>query len=435
MSDDSKNEIASRLLSRLPGEPWAVRLDPVTLQTTWLYLSPQAGELYGMSNAEYRAAPFTLLERLVSEDRAQFDRDFAVSLQTLAPFVCVGRIHHSSGTIRWLETRAVFERDEDGAVIVYGQSFDVTDQKRTEQMHRVMIDALPTAVAVGDLHEKFLVYNPAASRYAGELQADHGGDMSSAFGLFRPDGVTPFPNEELPLRLALAGKDVDAVELVVRNAFLPDGCWLRAQGIPLRDENGNIFAGMTTFHDVTAERRLEQELRTRNEELAASEEAKTVLIERLRYSIDELSNPILEIWDDVLVMPIIGMIDSRRTTDMVQRLLSEVTRTQASFVIIDLTGVEIVDTKTADHLMKLMRKVEVVGARCVLTGIRAAVAETLVDIGVDFGRITTLRNLKHGLREALRYGKRAKEGRRDESLDDDPGEGAEAPSGGRARRR
>ena len=88
-------------------------------------------------------------------------------------------------------------------------------------------------------------------------------------------------------------------------------------------------------------------------------------------------------------------------------------RSQASFVIVDLTGVEIVDTSTADHLMKLMRKVELVGARCVLTGIRPAVAETLVDIGVDFGRITTLRNLKHGLREALRFAQGERDQRRD----------------------
>jgi rsbT co-antagonist protein RsbR len=82
-------------------------------------------------------------------------------------------------------------------------------------------------------------------------------------------------------------------------------------------------------------------------------------------------------------------------------------------VIIDLTGVEIVDTQTASHLMKLMRKVEIVGARCVLTGIRPAVADTLVDIGVDFGRLATLRNLKHGLRDALRHARRDREAMRD----------------------
>ncbi len=158
----------------------------------------------------------------------------------------------------------------------------------------------------------------------------------------------------------------------------------------MRDDDGKVYASLGLTQDITLQRELELKLRQRNAELAASEAAKTELIDKLRYSIEELSNPILEVWDDVLVMPIIGVVDSRRTADMVQRLLTEVARSQASYVIVDLTGVEVVDTRTADHLMKLVRKVEVVGAHCVLTGIRPAVAETLVEIGVDFGRITTL---------------------------------------------
>jgi rsbT co-antagonist protein RsbR len=172
---------------------------------------------------------------------------------------------------------------------------------------------------------------------------------------------------------------------------------------------------------VHLEERLSEELSERNEQLAASEAAREGLNERLRRSVDETSNPILEVWDGVLAMPVVGVVDSRRTADMVQRLLAEVARTQASFVIVDLTGVEVVDTKTADHLMKLMRKVEVIGASCVLTGIQPAVAETLVDIGVDFGRLTTLRNLKHGLREALIAARRERE-----ELEDD-GAGNEEP--------
>src|SRR5262249_47553796 len=177
----------------------------------------------------------------------------------------------------------------------------------------------------------------------------------------------------------------------------------------LRDEQGAVWGGLGTCQDITLQRRLETDLRARNEELAASEMAKAELIERLRHSLDELSNPILEVWDDVLVMPIIGVVDSKRTADRARGVLAEVTRGQARFVIIDLTGVEVVDTRTADYLMKLMRKVEVVGARCMLTGIRAAVAETLVDIGVDFGSMVTLRNLKHGLREALRHARPERE--------------------------
>lgn len=198
--------------------------------------------------------------------------------------------------------------------------------------------------------------------------------------------------------------------------------WIESH-IAFQRESDEALLMFGQVFDVTARKELEQAL-------VASEEAKTALIERLRYSIEELSTPILEVWDDVLVLPIIGVVDSRRTADMVQRLLAEVARSQASFVIIDLTGVEIVDTKTADHLVKLMRKVEVVGARCVLTGIRAAVAETLVEIGVDFAQVTTLRNLKHGLREALRFGRREIEGAHGELEFASP-----PPEDGRPRRR
>jgi rsbT co-antagonist protein RsbR len=222
--------------------------------------------------------------------------------------------------------------------------------------------------------------------------------------------------------------------MIVHNNSSGEDCCIHVTGTPIRDEASKAIAGLVVFHDITRLRAIEQELRTRNEQLAASEESKIVLIDRLRYSIHELSNPIIEVWDDVLAMPIIGVIDSRRAADMEQRLFVEVARTQASFVIIDLTGVEIVDTQTADHLMKLVREVELVGARCVLTGIHSAVAEALVHIGVDFGRLTTLRNLKHGLREALRHGRREREGMRPQPRRPDEREAASAPVGSRRHR-
>ncbi len=433
MSENIKAEVLLRILDRLPGKAWSTRTDPVTGQTAWAYLNPDVAALYDMSDAELRGDPLAPLKRMVPEDLAQFERQMMAGLETLAPMSWIGRVIHSSGAIRWIEIQTVFERDVDGASISYGQAFDVTERKQSEQMHRAVIDVLPTGVVVMDHSGKFLVYNPSADKFAGRAPVDHGGDLTQAFGLFRTDGITPFPTEETPLMRALGGEEAPEAEMIIRNGFLAEDCWIHGFGMPIRDVSGKVISGMAAFDDVTPQRRLEQELRTRNEQLAASEEAKTVLIERLRYSIDELSTPILEVWDDVLVMPVIGVVDSRRTSDMVQSLLAEVTRTQASFFIIDLTGVEIVDTSTADHLMKLMRKVEVVGARCVLTGIRAAVAETLVDIGVDFARVTTLRNLKHGLREALRFARRGREGARDASLLDETSEEPKAPSGGQRR--
>jgi rsbT co-antagonist protein RsbR len=291
--------------------------------------------------------------------------------------------------------------------------------RRSEALHRTVIDEMPLGVLVMDGNGDLAINNPAQRRLFGPLREIPDGDTARAYGFFLPDGQTPYPNERIPLVRAIQGEEVLDDEMLVRNSYTQDDLHLSVSARPLRDETGKIIAALSVTQDITRQRALEREVLARNAELAASEEAKTQLIERLRYSIDELSNPILEVWDDVLVMPIIGVVDSRRTADMVQRLLAEVARVQASFVIVDLTGVEIVDTRTADHLMKLIRKVEIVGARCVLTGIRPAVAETLVDIGVDFGRVTTLRNLKHGLREALRAARRERDGAREIGAEED----------------
>ncbi|NUP08706.1 MAG: PAS domain-containing protein [Polyangiaceae bacterium] len=288
----------------------------------------------------------------------------------------------------------------------------------SEALYRQVIDSLPVGVMVASSEKEFMIMNPKHRNMLGGVVDHRDGDVTGAYGIFMADGRTPLPMENSGLVRGLRGESLEE-EVVVRNPRITNDVRMHVAWTPLRDDKGKQFAALGTTVDITTQRQLEAELRTRNEQLAASEEAKTELIERLRRAVDELSNPILEVWDGVLAMPIIGIVDSRRTADMVQRLLAEVLRMQASFVIIDLTGVDIVDTKTADHLMKLMKKVEVVGARCVLTGIRPAVAETLVDIGVDFGRLATLRNLKHGLGEALRLARRDRDAWRDYEPDDE----------------
>jgi len=122
----------------------------------------------------------------------------------------------------------------------------------------------------------------------------------------------------------------------------------------------------------------------------------------MEHLVRQLQTPILEIWDDVLALPVIGMVDSRRSQEMMETLLSEIVSNRCKFVILDITGVEIVDTRTADHFVKVMKSAELLGTRCIMTGIRPAVAQTLVELGVDLSSIRTLRNLQEGLRYCLR---------------------------------
>lgn len=122
----------------------------------------------------------------------------------------------------------------------------------------------------------------------------------------------------------------------------------------------------------------------------------------MEHLVRQLQTPILEIWDDVLALPVIGMVDSRRSQEMMETLLVEIVNNRCKYVILDVTGVEIVDTRTADHFVKVMKSAELLGTRCIMTGIRPAVAQTLVELGVDLSSIRTLRNLQEGLRYCLR---------------------------------
>jgi rsbT co-antagonist protein RsbR len=137
--------------------------------------------------------------------------------------------------------------------------------------------------------------------------------------------------------------------------------------------------------------------------------AKLVTIEQQAAAIRELSTPVMEIWDDVLVLPIVGVVDTRRSMDIMGNLLAKIVERQAQCVIIDVTGVDIVDTRTADYLLKVVRAAKLLGSRCVLTGLSPAVAQTLVEIGVDLNEVRTLRNLKAGLLDCLRFLKQGSE--------------------------
>jgi rsbT co-antagonist protein RsbR len=145
-----------------------------------------------------------------------------------------------------------------------------------------------------------------------------------------------------------------------------------------------------------------QSLENTDYSLSAELQRKLEVIERQALAISELSTPVIEIWDDVLVLPIVGIVDTRRSIEIMDTLLERIVETRSKFVIIDVTGVEVVDTKTADYLTKVVRAASLLGTRCVLTGLSPAVAQTLVTVGANMDEILTLRDLKAGLKACLR---------------------------------
>lgn len=119
-------------------------------------------------------------------------------------------------------------------------------------------------------------------------------------------------------------------------------------------------------------------------------------------AIHSMSTPIISVWDEIVTMPVVGLVDSARAADMKNSLLETIARTGSKFAIVDLTGVDVLDTATADHLLKVMRAVGLLGARCILTGIQPSVAQIVVGLGVDMEGVVTLRSLREGLKFCMR---------------------------------
>jgi rsbT co-antagonist protein RsbR len=113
----------------------------------------------------------------------------------------------------------------------------------------------------------------------------------------------------------------------------------------------------------------------------------------------ELSTPVVRLWEGVIGVPVIGTLDSARTQLVMEKLLETLVATSASCAVLDITGVPTVDTEVAQHLLKTVNAARLLGAECVISGIRPQVAQTIVSLGIEFGDITT----KATLAEALGY--------------------------------
>jgi len=124
--------------------------------------------------------------------------------------------------------------------------------------------------------------------------------------------------------------------------------------------------------------------------------------DEFRLAIRRLSTPVIQVWDEIQVLPLVGVIDSTRAKQMTEQLLERIVEEQARVVIIDITGVPTVDTAVADHLLKTAKAAGLVGARAILVGISPQVAQTLVRLGVSLGDVETYSDMRSGLEHALR---------------------------------
>ena len=126
------------------------------------------------------------------------------------------------------------------------------------------------------------------------------------------------------------------------------------------------------------------------------------VINRQQREMLELSSPVVKLWEGIIALPMIGTLDSARTQVVMENLLQKVVETGAQIAILDITGVPTVDTLVAQHLLKTVTALRLMGAECIISGVRPQIAQTIVHLGVDLQGVTTKANLADALALALR---------------------------------
>jgi len=178
------------------------------------------------------------------------------------------------------------------------------------------------------------------------------------------------------------------------------------------------FAGMNMFmelfskhlrdHDMPADARSRMEesvIKLLHMDTAVVVETYNHLVEETltaqAKSLMDMSTPVTQIWSGILLLPIVGIIDSKRARDIMNATLAKIGETQARIFILDISGVGVVDTAVANHLIKITRATRLMGCDCTISGVSPSIAQTIVDLGIDVGRIKTTSTMKDALADAF----------------------------------
>jgi len=219
--------------------------------------------------------------------------------------------------------------------------------------------------------------------------------------------LLPSTRSELALPLISRGEAIGAltIQSVEEAAFSEEDISVMQT---MADQLANAITNARLYEQAQqAYAEVEQQVRERTEELKREQEESARLqqqvIEAQQRAIQELSTPIIPVLERVIVMPLIGSIDTMRARDVTRKLLAGIRAHRAKIVILDITGVPIVDSGVAAYLNKSIQAARLKGARTIVTGVSDAVAETIVDLAIDWSEIETVADLQTGLQVALAW--------------------------------
>ena len=290
--------------------------------------------------------------------------------------------------------------DEVGDVVaIEGLGRDITGRKEmqanlkeSEEKYRSLFENMHDAYFRFDVNSMAIAnINPAGKRMLGYDSESHliGKSIQEVFS--NTEDIIPMISHAMTdpgmlsdiqrLEIPLALQDEQTMEVEVYPSFN-------------YDDQGRLVTVDGIMRDITERKRYEERLKN-------SEERLLDLVDRLRLSQELLSTPVVQVWDRILVLPLIGILDSTRAQRVMEVLLNRIIETQTEMVIMDVTGVATMDTEVTNHLIRTIQSTALLGSKCVITGINPEVAQSMVQLGMDMSKLVTKRDLQDGLKYGL----------------------------------
>lgn len=174
--------------------------------------------------------------------------------------------------------------------------------------------------------------------------------------------------------------------------------WIQGSYNPVLDLNGKPSKIVKFATDITAQ--VEQHRQLKRAMVEAEEAAR--VREELHKSLQEMSTPVTPIWDGILLLPLVGIIDSMRTADVMNKSLTKIAETRARVFVLDIAGVATVDTGVANQLIKITKATQFMGCEAIISGVSPAIARTMVELGVSVGDVRTTATLRDAFEIALK---------------------------------
>lgn len=248
-----------------------------------------------------------------------------------------------------------------------------------QDFSRILVETIRDyAIVILDTDGRVVSWNPGAEAIKGYKAEEVIGRHFSCF--YTPEDIEAGKPESELKEAETTGRFEDEGWRVRKGG---SRFWANVVFTPLRDEDGNLCGYGKITRDLTERKRMEEAITAQAGEIM------------------EISTPVVQVWEGVVAATLIGTLDSQRAARATEALLQRIVETRSTVALLDITGVPTIDTKTAQHLIETISAVRLLGGQAVITGIRPAIAQTLVHLGLDLAGVITRSTLAAGLLVAL----------------------------------